>query len=62
VAIRDDGPGFDPEEVLSAGGLSGMRERVQLAGGTLTVDAAPGQGVVVTAELPLPDGNEDADS
>ena len=29
-----------------------MRERVALLGGTLEIEAAPGAGVVVTAEIP----------
>jgi signal transduction histidine kinase len=35
------------------GGVSGMRERVELLGGTLTIDSAPGQGTHVMAVLPL---------
>jgi hypothetical protein len=30
-----------------------MRERVELLGGGVWIDAAPGEGVIVTAELPL---------
>lgn len=59
VAIRENGLGFNPESP-APGGLSGMRERAALTGGTLTIDTAPGQGVVVTAELPIndPDNGE----
>jgi signal transduction histidine kinase len=32
-----------------------MRERAELLGGTLTVDAAPGEGVLVAVDLPLRD-------
>jgi signal transduction histidine kinase len=56
LAIRDDGRGFDPVAQPDTGGLSGMRERVELLGGTVTVEAAPGQGTLVTAELPLDAG------
>jgi signal transduction histidine kinase len=31
----------------------GMRERAELAGGTLEVLSQPGRGTTVTAELPL---------
>ena len=36
-----------------AGGLAGMRERVEAAGGRLTVIAAPGRGTSVDAVIPL---------
>jgi signal transduction histidine kinase len=61
--VRDHGAGFDPEQALAAGataGLSGMRERAALLGGTLTVQSAPGQGTLVSAELPLPGPAEHA--
>lgn len=50
--VRDDGPGFDPGAVR-AGGLEGLRERMQSAGGTLEVRSAPGQGTTIDAALPL---------
>jgi signal transduction histidine kinase len=53
--IRDDGRGFDPEAEAKPGhfGLIGMRERVELAGGTLQVKSRPGAGTEVEAHLPL---------
>jgi two-component system CheB/CheR fusion protein len=53
IVIRDKGSGFDPAEVTSGSGLGGMRERVTLLGGTISIDAAPEGGVVITAELPI---------
>jgi signal transduction histidine kinase len=54
IAVTDDGTGFDPERGLDAGfGLIGMRERVELAGGALTVAPADGAGTAVRATLPL---------
>ena len=55
--VRDDGVGFDPEAPARNGsgggfGLAGMRERLGAHGGTLTVEAAPGQGTTVAAALP----------
>ena len=58
VQIEDQGAGFDPEAVLAAGassGLAGIRERVVLLGGKLTVESAPGTGTRLTAEFPLGD-------
>lgn len=55
VRVEDRGVGFDVEVVLSAhasSGLSGMRERAALLGGKLNVEAVPGAGVCLTAELP----------
>jgi PAS domain S-box-containing protein len=56
VRVQDDGVGA-PRAALSGGnslGLTGMRERVAAAGGTLHVESRKGQGVRVTAVLPLP--------
>jgi PAS domain S-box-containing protein len=58
VEVRDNGRGFDPEnarEYLRVGkvGLASMRERAELAGGTLTIKSGPGAGTVVTATLPF---------
>jgi two-component system, NarL family, sensor histidine kinase DevS len=54
IAVTDDGTGFDPERALDAGfGLIGMRERVELAGGALTVSPAEGTGTAVRATLPV---------
>jgi signal transduction histidine kinase len=59
VSIRDTGRGFDPLAVTEGSGLGGMRERVELLGGTLDIDAVPGSGVTITAELPLSAETED---
>jgi PAS domain S-box-containing protein len=54
VRITDDGIGFAPETSLSPGhlGLIAMRERVELAGGTIRIDSAPQTGTVVECWLP----------
>ncbi len=55
IEVADTGGGFDPESVPSDGhlGLAGMRERVQVLGGTFSVESAPGQGVRVRATIQL---------
>jgi len=54
IEICDDGVGFDPEAIQSGHyGLLGMRERVRLAGGSLDVRSAPGQGTCLTVRFPL---------
>jgi signal transduction histidine kinase len=51
VRVRDDGRGFDPAERTAGFGLTGMRERAELAGGSLRVESTRGRGTVVSARL-----------
>ena len=55
ISVRDDGKGFDPKTAHTEGhlGLEGMRERVELLGGTFYLWSAVGQGTVVRADIPL---------
>lgn len=53
VDVRDDGRGFDPETTARGFGLIGMKERVELVGGTFDVLSAPGAGTTVRAVLPI---------
>ena len=50
LAVRDDGGGFDTQlpDPPTTFGITGMRERVDRIGGTLTVDSTLGGGTVVT--------------
>ena len=59
VVVRDEGKGFDPNATESEGhlGLEGMRERVEVLGGTFYLWSAVGQGTVVRAEIPLTSGD-----
>ncbi|MDT0265212.1 GAF domain-containing sensor histidine kinase [Streptomyces sp. DSM 44915] len=55
LRVSDDGTGFDPEAVRTAGrhlGLVSMRDRAAAVGGTLTVRSGPGEGTVVEMEVP----------
>jgi signal transduction histidine kinase len=52
LTIRDDGNGFDPHSGTHGFGLLGMHERVELLGGELSIDSAPGRGAVVSARFP----------
>ncbi|MEO8285650.1 MAG: ATP-binding protein [Chloroflexota bacterium] len=67
LTICDDGLGFDLESARYRGrngtslGLIGMRERVELTGGELTIQSAPGQGTTVRASFFLPPNNEHTD-
>ena len=53
LVVRDNGSGSTPEAEEEGGfGLTGLQERVDLLGGTLKVDTAPGQGFTLAVELP----------
>jgi signal transduction histidine kinase len=54
LIVADDGVGFEtnPSRERPSLGLSSMRERVQLLGGALEIDSAPGQGTTVLAWVP----------
>jgi signal transduction histidine kinase len=54
VEVVDDGRGFDSKSERSeTRGLRGMRERVELLGGSLELGSAPGQGTRISAVIPL---------
>lgn len=51
LRIEDDGRGLDPDAVPDGFGLSGLRARLSLVGGSLELEGGPG-GTTVTARLP----------
>ncbi|HYH63885.1 MAG TPA: chemotaxis protein CheB [Urbifossiella sp.] len=53
AVVEDDGVGFDPEAGTIRLGLAGMRERVELVGGALEIESAPGAGTTVIARVPV---------
>ena len=54
LVVQDDGSGFEPESVRDGGvGLLGMRERIALVGGRLTIESTEGAGTMLTAEVPI---------
>ncbi len=53
LVVVDDGDGFDVAERKPGLGTVSMRERVNVVGGTLTVESAPGKGTRITATTPL---------
>ncbi|MFI9818565.1 sensor histidine kinase [Saccharothrix variisporea] len=52
LAVVDDGRGFDAALPRAGFGLAGMRARVEEVGGALTVTSAPGEGTMITANVP----------
>ena len=58
LEIKDDGRAFAVERTLNARGskrlgLLGMKERVEMVGGTFGIESAPGQGTCVRVEIPF---------
>ena len=52
--VEDDGRGFDPDHRRDGHfGIEGMRERVALLDGRLTIETSPGGGTTVVAEVPV---------
>jgi signal transduction histidine kinase len=51
VAVRDNGRGFDPDAPVSGFGLTGMRERIGLAGGQLEISSSD-DGTTIEAVFP----------
>ena len=62
MEIKDNGKSFEVERVLFAKrnkrlGLLGMRERVEMVGGSFAVESAPGKGTTIRAQIPFGNGN-----
>jgi signal transduction histidine kinase len=58
MEISDNGKSFTVDSALRAHtskrlGLIGMKERVEMVGGRLAIDSAPGRGTTVRAEIPF---------
>jgi two-component system sensor histidine kinase DegS len=59
VIVKDNGKGFvvadtlNPRHGTAGFGLMGMRERMALFDGTLTIDSRLGKGTRIVAEVPL---------
>jgi signal transduction histidine kinase len=59
LAVEDDGVGFDPMRTFGPDhqGLTNMRERAELLGGTLLIERQPGGGTRVIATIPVAGGH-----
>ncbi|MFQ5543951.1 MAG: GAF domain-containing protein [Nitrospiria bacterium] len=58
--VTDDGKGFDVKRYFSSPlvirkgiGILGMKERIELAGGTFYIDSNPGQGTRISIRVPI---------
>jgi signal transduction histidine kinase len=53
AVIEDDGRGFEPETMGEGIGLVGMRERIELLDGSLTVESSERSGTTIAIEVPV---------
>ena len=53
LRVSDDGKGFDPGASTSGFGPLGMRERVDLLGGTIAIEPQERRGTTIRVTLPL---------
>jgi signal transduction histidine kinase len=54
IQVQDWGVGFDADSTLNGHfGLEGIRRRVALLKGIVTIHSNPGEGTLITVELPL---------
>ncbi|MFQ5968693.1 MAG: ATP-binding protein, partial [Acidimicrobiia bacterium] len=51
--VVDDGTGFDPNLVGEGSGIPSMSDRLDAAGGALTIDSGPGRGTTVRGWVPV---------
>ncbi len=58
LQIQDDGIGISADQSAAPDsyGVIGMRERLQVLGGSLSVEGEQGFGTVLVARVPLPKG------
>jgi signal transduction histidine kinase len=54
LTVQDNGTGFVGKNPPSNGiGLTGLHERITIAGGTLTINSTPKRGTILSAQFPL---------
>ncbi len=53
LTVSDDGIGFDPGHRGAGQGLRNIEERAWRLGGSLSIEATPGQGTRITVEIPV---------
>ena len=58
LKIKDNGKSFQTQRIIGSKqngrlGLLGMRERLEMVGGSFSLESAPGKGTTVRAQIPL---------
>ncbi len=59
-SISDSGRGFDPSETGDGAGLPGMQDLAELTGGWVAISSSPGEGTLVSFELPVIPATQEA--
>jgi len=62
MEIKDNGKSFEAQRVMQSKrntrlGLIGMRERLEMVGGSFGVESAPGKGTTIRAQIPFTKSN-----
>ena len=52
LILEDDGIGFNPFDTVAGNGLSNMKERALLLGGTFSLESEPGHGTTLRRKIP----------
>jgi len=53
LEVSDNGPGYSPTEPATTRGMLNMNDRIRAVDGEFAVRTAPGEGVLVTASIPV---------
>jgi signal transduction histidine kinase len=58
LVVSDDGVGMDPHIIMQTStatslGLTSMRERAELTGGSFSIESTPGEGTTIRAFWPM---------
>jgi PAS domain S-box-containing protein len=62
LCVSDTGAGFDPKSIKATEGIGliGMRERLRLVGGHLSIESEPSRGTSIRAQIPISTSSEQA--
>ena len=63
LCVSDEGSGFDPNNIKAKAGMGliGIRERLLLIGGEVSIESQPSKGTRIVARVPLPEQGQDSD-
>jgi signal transduction histidine kinase len=61
LCVSDEGAGFDPDSIKAKAGIGliGIRERLLLVGGEVSIESQPSRGTRIVARVPLPEQGQD---
>lgn len=53
LLIKDDGKGFDPQQIKKGNGLFNMQQRASMMGGSMTIESLPQKGTSIQLSAPI---------